>query len=90
MQQDQAGRPSCKNQPGGAVLVFGFAFLFDVEAEVFEEGDLAGLHVGAGGFDFEADAIFKKTDRRAEGIFHTVHLIAGAHTAFNKTTNILK
>ena len=51
---------------GGAVFVFGFAFLFDVEAEVFEEGDFAGLHVGAGGFDFEADTIFEETDGAAE------------------------
>jgi len=51
---------------GGAVFVFGFAFLFDMEAEVFEKGDFAGLHVGAGGFDFEADAIFEETDGTAE------------------------
>jgi hypothetical protein len=51
---------------GGAVLVFGFAFLFDVEAEVFEKGDFTGLHVGAGGFDFESNAVFKETDGAAE------------------------
>ena len=51
---------------GGAVFVFGFAFLFDVKAEVLEECDFAGLHVLAGGLDFKADAVIQKTDGAAE------------------------
>ena len=72
----------------GAVFVFDFAFFFNVEAEIFEQDDFAGLERGAGGFYFGADAIVEAKDRAAEGTFNIVHQISGAHEAFNKTANI--
>jgi hypothetical protein len=51
---------------GGAVLVFDFAFFFNVEAEIFEEDDFAGLERGAGGFDFGADAVAEELYGLAE------------------------
>ena len=50
----------------GAVLVFDFAFFLDMEAEVLEQYDFAGLKSSAGGFNLGSNAVGKKLHGFAE------------------------
>ena len=49
-----------------AVFQFHFAFFFDVEAQIFEQDDIAGNGFRARGFDFRADAVIEKLHGLAE------------------------
>ena len=48
------------------VLVLYFAFLFDVETEVFEQDDFSWLERRAGGLNLRADTVVEKLHRLAE------------------------
>ncbi len=51
---------------GGAVLELHLALFLDVEAQVFEQHDLAGGQLGGGGLDGGADAVVEELHRLAE------------------------